>query len=480
MEKELSVLNKLLNKIQESKGQMSFVLGEHGYGKSKLIEEFSCNVFANNCVFIDGGYISSNSKFSYYGFKKALDKFIYHYTNINKEKQKKLKSEIKKLIGENIFIIKIFPCLNFILDFNINELNKTVKEIPKNYISILSGFFCNLSKVSGCLVIFLDNIQWIDNDSKILLMEISKEIKNFPLFILMSCIQSEYIKDFINDELNLKNQSIILNQFDKKNVNELTVKILGKKIEKIDNEIFDYIYNKSMGNPFFAIETLKQLIEDEIIYPVIDSWEADISRLDKAKTFDLTSIIIKRLNLLRKDELNILSIIAVIDTEIKMDSLFKLCHLYFEDTLTIIDELTTRKLLNFRITAEGNYIYMNDSIKSIIKEKLYEGKIKSIALEIAKILEEDLNNENNSSINLLEKLYIVTKSFLWSNTTDKSIEYSIKLGFALKDIFGFYESKNYLNKALELLENNYQKNDNEYLNVKRALEELNDFTIDIK
>ena len=49
---------------------------------------------------------------------------------------------------------------------------------------------------------------------------------------------------------------------------------------------------------------------------------------------------------------------------------------------------------------------MNDSIKSIIKEKLYEGKIKSIALEIAKILEEDLNNENNSSINLLEKLYI--------------------------------------------------------------------------
>ena len=75
---------------------------------------------------------------------------------------------------------------------------------------------------------------------------------------------------------------------------------MGKKIEKIDNEIFDYIYNKSMGNPFFAIETLKQLIEDEIIYPVIDSWEADISRLDKAKTFDLTSIIIKRLKLFEK------------------------------------------------------------------------------------------------------------------------------------------------------------------------------------
>ena len=477
---ELSVLKNMYDELSNKKGKFCLVEGDFGIGKSKLIEEFGVYVYKNNGIILNGNFKSSSNKIPFQGFREIIKDFLGYCKKLGKARKNKIDDMLLDLINKNKIVNKQFKPIINITKKNDRKIKDDDKKTGGDYIEKLSDFFVNLPDDNKFIVICLDNLQFADDDSLYLLNDLMNKIEKSNLFIIANYVKlKEDIHPLLNNILNYKNiNKIHLNNFDSANTNNLLLNILNDKSLKVSEKIIDFIYKRSNGNPFYVKEAIRYLINEEVIYPVIDRWECDTNRLEKVNDFNAKDIILKRLQLLRSDELNILTIISIFDVEIELEKLEKTSGYSAETVLSIIDDLATQKLLFKKYTLEGTKVFMYEIVKSVLLNKLYEGKVKNMNFDIALKIEENFIENDVDLIDMLDDTFIVADSFIKSEDMDKSIEYSIKSGMVAKDIFAYNESIKYFNKAKNMLEMIKTEDDWQFQFVDENINEIKEILID--
>ena len=162
------------------------------------------------------------------------------------------------------------------------------------------------------------------------------DISNFPLFIV-----GTYRNDEVDDYHSLnkfKNEyavnDIYLDLFDKIRMSEFVSKLIYESKENI-SELSDFITQKSKGNPFFAIEILKQLINEKALLYENRKWNVKNEVLSKIDiSIQVVDILLKRISLLDDKAKSVLSYAAVIGRKFEIELLFYL----FKKSQTAISE----------------------------------------------------------------------------------------------------------------------------------------------
>ena len=277
-ETEVKVLYTAFNRVQETnRSEMMIVNGDSGVGKTALIEEFREFAFIKKAFYIYGECDEYSGKLKPYGSIIGLiRKLYYEIINMDSDEKRIVINKIKHTIMGNGRIL-----LDFVPEFEelIGQqpiLSQLPPEENRNRLDFfIDSFFNIFSNDQYSLVVFIDDAQWIDNDSIHLLKIICGYSFNKKLFIIMSIRNLDFerrrqINSFI-EEINTYKLGIIVNQMNLMPLNYQAVELIINDLLSFENQdvnkdLIQYIYNNTDGNPFYILQLLKYYQENGTIF----------------------------------------------------------------------------------------------------------------------------------------------------------------------------------------------------------------------
>jgi|GEM_PF-5336238 len=442
---ELNKLKNLYKDISISKGNACLLTGTNGVGKTNLLNSFSTYVMANNGIFLQANCKSNKIKMPYQIFYDLLYNYLDYYQKLNLEEQDKIVNRIIKECNNNLsgildqfdFLSEIFP--DYKEDKNVDFKN------------IFIDFLCSLSSEDKPLVLIIKNIQWIDKDSLIIMDNFLAKIESKSILLIMSYVENKNeCFDLLSEIFNEKVINCIqLYPLNKDLTKKLLLNILGDNIKILSDKIVDFIFNMSEGNPYYIIEILRLLVNKEVVYPIIDSWEADSERLERTKWKNKDEVILDKIQVLRNQELTILTYASLLDIYFNADLLFKLCKLNKTDLVISIDYMVKQDILKMISTRNGNKYFVDEITKSILIKKMDIKKREEIHHEIAVLLEKDYLNSKDKNLH-----YLITHHYVMSKEKEKekSLEYLYRSGLLSMDTHAYHGAYVFFNEAKEFME----------------------------
>ena len=472
-DEELNQLKTIFNDALNGKGSVCLIDGQAGRGKTRLVEELQDYVYAKDGSIISGKCFSGDNKMPYGVFKETLNVYITKYNNYSEKKRSEVKEKIKKGLGElGMIILNLNPIMKEI----IGECPPLVELEPdrenKRFLMVVSRFFQELALIEDGLVFILEDLQWSDEAGHKLMMEITQNISGFPLLIIGTYRNNEVNKAHelkkyieISKENELPLHEIHIDLFDKKKMNQFISHLLHEN-EENTTEISDFILQKSKGNPFFATEVLKQLINENALFYKDSNWNINHKILDKMEiSSSILEIVLKRISLLNKKEINILSYAAVIGRRFDIKLLFKLTEFKKQEIIEIIDKSIKLQLLKEDLQEKGKMLFVHDKIKEAFYSNIEKVKLKKLNLEIAKTIEK-MNKDTIEDV-----IFDLAYHYIEAADKENTLQYAYSAGIKAKEGYANEEALKYFSIGRDILEEQGQKSQDRWL---EFMEEIGD------
>ena len=458
-DEEMKTLKTKYERSLQGEGGLVLISGEAGAGKTRLTEEFRRQVIRNEGVCLEGRCFSGLSKTPYKPFKDSLNHYLLLYANFKPEKQETVKTAMREALGElGGLILKLKPEMAEI----VGECRPLVELEPNRenmrFLIEVSRFFRTLADIEKGLVIILEDLHLADEGTLMLIEEIQKEMKNSKLLLIANYRVTEIpaghslyhiIRESYENQLPL--ESIQLRALSRPEIEQITCGMLSECPENIE-DIISLIYTKSKGNPFFAIEIVKQMADDHAIRIEDGRWVFDresIGRIQISST--LLDIIFNRIVLLNKKERFVLRWAALIGRKFRVGFLLKLAKAlnpeYLEtEIVEMIDNSIRLGLLDEDYNEKGVVLFVHDRVREVFEEQNTPDDRKKIHQTIAELIEQDTDTGDKN------RLYELANHYYYSDCWDKVLEYLIPAAEQARDNFANEDAIRYYKMAQELME----------------------------
>lgn len=467
---ELDKLREYIKPLFDNKfGGLVYVYGEAGIGKSRLVNEFihffkdelqilvlQCDsilkksmnpfVYTLNNYFRQLGLNSEKEKREM--FDTIYDEIILHLENIvNTSNEEGL---IEKTLSIKNELINIKSLLGALLDIHWKgslyeqldakaRFDKTIYAI-KVFIKALSLF--------KPLVLFLEDLHWIDDDSQKVFQFTPNNIKDFPIIIIATTrFNDDGSKPSLKINDTILQNEIIINELKLNSIDKFITDRLG---EKADDKLINFVYSKTLGNPFYIEEFIRYLKNSNLIKLIYDkTLEEPIYKIINENIevpTNIKSIIVARIDRLTDEVKRVVFIAAVLGREFELKILYKL----FENTSPKIQQYKFDGLI-----LEGkneNIWYSLSGIKYLFKHALLQETIYEIQLK------QRLRNLHKLAGGIIENIHQgestyysdIAYHFEKAGMVDKQKYYFEKAGDYAKDNFKNEEALKIYDKLLKL------------------------------
>ncbi|MBN2363393.1 tetratricopeptide repeat protein [candidate division WOR-3 bacterium] len=319
-QKQLRAASDLLTKAKEGAGGVLMLKGDAGTGKSFFIEELASLHPSFTWIFMpcDQIFRSSLNPASHF-----IKDFFSISKNANSENTlESIREKTKKIMmsgeirdkREHDIIVYYFATLAGLnpKDSFLDSLNPKNKKDETVY--YVKSLIKSMSQ-NNPTAVFIDDLHWIDEDSKVLLKDICSNTLNLPLVVITAQRPIDEIveRSFMQD-LPGRVTQIMLEPFSRSDSYELVRELLGS--DEVPLSTLDRIHDKSEGNPFFIQQTVSFLTENKIL--------SDDFRFSEGTDFipsDVRTIIVSRVDRFEKFLKNAVLKASVLGREFSSDIL---------------------------------------------------------------------------------------------------------------------------------------------------------------
>ncbi|MFH0924451.1 MAG: GAF domain-containing protein [bacterium] len=389
--------------------------------------------------------------------------------------QNKVKKRVREGVGElGDILYRLNPLLQEMLGevSSIVALDSPEKE-NRRFLIVCARFFKSLGEKERPVILFIDDLHWADEGTLTILNELIRDITSYPLFILGTYRDNELgegrrLSKIIGDakKNRLPLAEIQMNNFTPSETNNFIGNLLLERTERT-RELSNYIYKKSMGNPFFTIEILRQIVNEEGIRYKNDHWGTDQKNLESISIpATIIEVLLKRIDSLGKDTMNILSTAAVIGKRFKIEFLQTITQINMEELIQLVDEAMEMQLLE-RDNLRGELFFIHDRIREAFYQKISEEEKSTLHLRLGQALEEMYKDSKEIDKIIFE----LANHYLEGRDEEKSLKYGILAGKTAKARYANQEAIDFYLKVKALLEKKQMTSTPEYLEV---LEDLGD------
>ncbi|MDI6917772.1 MAG: tetratricopeptide repeat protein, partial [Thermoplasmatales archaeon] len=353
----------------------------------------------------------------------------------------KWKGDISKLTSiKNV--IETLPAKKYSVERKLDS-----SEMESEKIKLFEGGLQSVLKISEeqPLLLFLDNLHWVDMSSLQLLHYLSRNTRNAKIMICGAYRREELVKEhpLIKIIEMMKAEKLFvdmeLDRFHVENVPDFIYSLLGKNA--FPDEFISKIGMETGGNPFFIEELLKTLIEEGVIYKEGKKWYAkDVAEIETPKT--IKDVVFRHLGHLDEECKEVLKYAATIGKDFDFSVLQKTMNKNEEELANLLEEVIEvgifkeNETLHFThpMTQEVLYRELPNFKKTVLHKKA------GFALEALY----PKNAEENSAM--------LAYHFSKGGVPDKTILYATKAGDRARKMFSFDEAKRYYKLALDGIE----------------------------
>ncbi len=463
-EEEIKKLFEIYENIIKGKKELLLIYGLSGVGKSAIIHEIHKTLTIKNGFYIEGKFEQFQKNIPYFAIIQAFTDFANIILKENDEKLNYWKNLIQNSVGNvGAVLTNLIPELELIIGKQ-KELPKLdEKENQNRFNYVWSNFIKAISNKNHPLIIFIDDLQWADNASiKILKLLINdNEIKY--LFPIISYRDNEININDLKEFTKLKNiniSKIKLENLKQKDINNL----INDTLVNIKNfkNISSLIYSKTLGNPFFTVQFIKSLYEDEFLKFDFNenTWKWDFEEIEKQNITDnVVELMSKKIQKLPKNTQYILKIASCIGSRFDIKILSIIYKKNIEDSKKDLEAAILENFI-FQINKE-NFKFVHDKIQQAFHSTIPDAERNNFHFQIGKLLLKFLNEEN-----LQKKIFDVVNQLnygknLIKNKKEKKqfSELNFKCGLKAKHSSAYLPAYNYLKIAESFLEkNSWKKN----------------------
>ncbi|MBP0019529.1 MAG: AAA family ATPase [Cyanobacteria bacterium SBLK] len=313
----------------EGEAEMILVAGFSGMGKTAVLNEVHKPITRQRGYFIKGKYDQFNRNIPFSAFLQAFRDLIFQLLSESDARLARWKERILQAVGENgRVLIEAIPELEEIIGRQppIPELSGTERQNRFNF--LFHAFIEIFASPQHPLVLFLDDLQWVDSAS-LQLIKLLLDGQN-SLLLLGAYRDNEVspVHPFMLAVEELKKagktvNTIALKPLDFTDLNRFVADTLHCSIER-SRPLAEAIDRKTQGNPFFTTQFLGTLYEENYLTFNYERgyWECDIVQIsDLSLTSDVVELIARKLRKLPPIVQKILKLAACIGNPFALETI---------------------------------------------------------------------------------------------------------------------------------------------------------------
>lgn len=459
-DREMEVLERVVNDVNQGVGRIIFILGEAGLGKSRLINE-THQIFQE--IVQEGGNWYETSSLSYetnqaYALIQRLIQRIsgIRYDDAPRVIQKKLEPIIEDLPEE--FRTQANSIFGTLFGITPGNGNGTLDgdEFKQELYSIMDLWFRQrFANVPTALV--FDDMHWGDAASIQLINNLYQLTDVIPLVIIcaMRIDHSSpgwQIKGAAEENYRHRYTEISLEPLSEADSNELINRLLA--IADLHDELRRNILEKSDGNPFFIEEVIRALIENKIVNAeerVEDGaaktyWVSANDGSEFSIPDNLQSLLAARMDQLEESTRATLQLASVIGRNFYMRVLRAVNTTSRELDKQVGTLLRLDMIRESARVPEVEYSFRNPLTQEAVYKTILLKNRREFHRRVAEAME-DLYQER-----LEGKFGLLAHHFTLAGENDKAISYCRMAAHQAVNVYAYEEAEKNLRVALKLLE----------------------------
>ena len=483
---ELAKLTEYLQECSVGKGKTILVAGEAGIGKTRLANEIVAHATGLGFRVIKGQCLPGSPS-PYLPFEDALrDFFNIRRADSDAIARGKISDAIKREAPELLDAIQSIELLlkagvvvrpgekalglRTWLKGSAQERELGLKEwlkgprpsspqeyvidisrqesLKERFLQTVSSLIVEIAKREPVLL-FLDDLHWADPSSLALLHLISRRTKDSRALIV-GAYRSEELgaKEGVNpltETLQLMSREGLFVKIELKPLkNEHYSEILRHTFQSdFGSEFVDRLYEETEGNPLFALEALRLLVEEGAIQQRNGKWALNLP-ISKIRIPDkVRDVILRRLSRVSEEERRILDLASVVGEEFESATVQELLGI---DRLRLLRSLSSiEKMHSLILSVESGYRFTH----SKVREVLYDELLPELRREFHSLLAEWMEKQYAAPEMLDEVVPLLAHHFYQAQQWDKTFTYFAMAGDIAMQVHAHREAHEAYSSALE-------------------------------
>ncbi len=330
-DREIALLQSTFTRISQGPREALLIAGHSGIGKSALVRQLHPWIREQHGYLISGKFDRYKQNIPYRAVLNAFQQLIQTRLTQPQEILEEFKERLQNALGANGKIIaEVIPEIELVLGEQtaVPELSPT--ESQARFHRTFKAFVEVFTQPKHPLVLFLDDLQWADSASLKLIQ------------LLMSEPDSKYLMlvgTYRSNEVEATHGLITtLNQMQKNGVVVNAIPLRGLELQDIQELLCDslnaagdriaplaqFVYHKTDGNPFFSIQLLQSLAQDNLLTFDFQQgeWQWEIDLLQGTEiTDDVIELTLTQIQKLPKSTQTLLKLAACIGNRFDLNVL---------------------------------------------------------------------------------------------------------------------------------------------------------------
>lgn len=440
---ELGTLKMMLEKATRGEGNLVFVAGEAGVGKTRLADELAALAKEMHVMTLYGRCSRREGKAPYAPWVEIIREFM-------RDNPAQL---LLKVVGNRgAEVAKLVPEVTASLGPVSVASSGSMDQDRLRLIDAATQTVVSVSKERPLLLV-IDDINWADIGSLDLLTSVARQTKNQRVLIVAIYRASEVEEDsslfgFLYQAKREKlGETLALKGFGPEDTGLMIVEVLGQMT--VDKELRDLVHSKTDGNSFFIEELVRSLVDQGTLFRTAQGWERKpMSQLEVPS--DVRAVMKQRLTKLDQESLDVLSAASVASSgsrEFSFDLLRAVTGLDKNSLRTVMERILKTRLIKEARTANGGpgFSFADAGMRDAVYDGMALPTRGRYHLKTAQAIEELYKSRPEDAYGVLVHHY--------RRGTDqaKSLEFAIKAAERASRLCARGEAVRYLKVALEAL-----------------------------
>jgi class 3 adenylate cyclase/tetratricopeptide (TPR) repeat protein len=431
---EISQLTGTLERLLQGEGNIIHITGDLGMGKSRLLSELAILARKWGVRCLQTGCHVGENHISYQVVRSLLMQLCDLMPGVPaKELRKRLEERLNEYETE---LDELTPFLYATLGVPVT-LSIEGETAQRMAARAVARFLQSASR-STPLICLLDDLQWIDLPSRDAIAELNSHLQTMPMLMVCAFRPDECQPPWKPDK------EIPLRPLTPNQIIELALGLLPSG--KLPQRILDKIVERAGGNPFFAEEIVRGLVEVGALTETDGRWQLARDPLETELPAAVESAVTSRIDRLPPDARRVLQVASVVGHHFSVPLLKHVASM--DEPLTpVLLSLESAAFLQSQETAGSlGYAFRQPLVREVAYHMLLQAKRRAYHEATAQGLETLFAGR-------LEDFYEqIAYHYAHSDNREKAIEYLIKAGRKAMSLFDTEEARACFESALREME----------------------------